>query len=475
MKQHLTITQARTLLDTKEVTALQLAEQYLEKIEKENPNLNAYLGVYESVRELAKEADKKISSDSATTLTGIPLAVKDVILVNGEHASGSSKILENYVATYDATAIAKLRAEGAVFLGRTNCDEFAMGASNENSAYGPVKNPHDITRVPGGSGGGSAAAVAADLCVAALGSDTGGSIRQPASHTGIVGLKPTYGRVSRYGLMALASSLDQIGPTTKTVTDAKIIFDCLAGIDPHDSTTRMGTISEGRKVIGVPYDLIGNHLDARVRAVFDKNIEILKNLGYEIKDISLPHVEYGIAAYYIILPAEASANLARYDGVRYGLHKDGTSGIEDYLATRGAGFGKEVRRRIILGTYVLSAGYYDSYYGQALKARDLISRDFESAFKDVSAICMPTTSGPAFKIGEKSSDPIKMYLEDLFTIPANLAGIPAINIPSGTIEEGGVELPLGIQLIAPAFGEERLFEIAQELETALNFSLKPSS
>ncbi len=465
---NLSIQKARKLLDNKEISAGELALEYLARIEKENPALNAYLSVYDGVKNFAKIADEKIARGEQSALTGIPLAVKDVILVEGERASASSKILENYVATYDATAVAKLRAEGAVFLGRTNCDEFAMGASNENSAYGSVKNPHDLSRVPGGSGGGSAAAGAADLCIAALGSDTGGSVRQPASYSGIVGLKPTYGALSRHGLMALASSLDQIGPTTKTVADAEILFNAIKGSDSHDSTSRMNKSQitnpkSQTKIIGVPYHLL-NKLDPRSRKVFDGVVKKLDSLGHRVREINLPHAEYGVACYYIILPAEASANLARYDGVRYGLHVDGADVIGDYFATRGAGFGKEVRRRIILGTYVLSAGYYDAYYGQALRVRDLISGDFASAFADVDLILTPTTAGPAFKIGQKTNDPVAMYLEDLFTIPANLAGIPAISIPAGFVEEEGRQLPIGVQFMAPTFGEDRLFAVGKELD-----------
>lgn len=462
--QNLTIKKARELLDQKEISAVELAEKYLTKIEKENTALNAYISTYNSAKAMAHAADQQIKEGKQTALTGIPFGIKDNILVEGEYASACAGILQGYVATYDAEVIRRLRKDGAVLLGRTNMDDAAMGSSTETSFYGPTRNPLDLSRVPGGSGGGSAAAVAADLCIAALGSDTGGSIRQPASHTGIVGFKPTYGRVSRRGLISLASSLDQIGPAAKTVEDAEIIFNAIAGIDPLDSTTRDGSVGTAKKVIGVPYDLFGSHLDADVSDVFDASVARLKNLGYEIRDIKLPHLEYGLASYYIILPAEASANLARYDGVRYGLHVDGAGGIGDYFATRGAGFGKEVRRRIILGTYVLSAGYYDAYYTQAIKVRDLIARDFEEAFKEVSAICLPTTAAPAFKLGEKSSDPIKMYLEDLFTIPANLAGVPAISIPAGTVEREGKHLPLGMQLIAPEFGDERLFNIGKQFE-----------
>ena len=471
MKNGHTIKEARELLDTGKILAIELTEQYLKKIEEKNPELNAYLTTFENAKKQARAADERIKNGSAGALTGIPLGIKDVIMVKGETTSASSKILENYKATYDATAISRLREAGAVFLGHTNCDEFAMGASNENSAFGPVKNPHDLSRVSGGSSGGSAAVVAADLAIATLGSDTGGSVRQPASFCGIVGLKPTYGAISRSGLIALASSFDQIGPMTKTVEDAETIFHAIAGRDPLDSTSQFDSnkfseeFTSKNLPIGVP-DIDFEGVDEVVKKNFEESVARVQNLGYPIKKIKLPHIKYGISCYYIILPAEASANLARFDGVRYGLHKDGAMLMDDYLESRGVGFGKEVRRRIILGTYVLSAGYYDAYYSQALKVRELIRQDFTNAFTDVRAIMLPTTAGPAFKLGEKSKDPLAMYLEDLFTIPANLAGIPAISIPSGFVNVADKNLPLGIQFMASHFREDILFHISKDFERA---------
>ncbi len=457
---NLTITKARQELDAKKYSAVELAQAYLDKIKEKNPELNAYLEIYNDVLEQAKKADEIMAAGKTKILTGIPLAIKDNILIKGKKASGASKILENYVASYNATVIEKLKAEGAVFLGRTNMDEFAMGGSGENSAYGPTKNPHDPSRVPGGSSAGSAAVVGADLCVAALGSDTGGSIRQPASFCGIVGLKPTYGTVSRSGLMAMASSLDQIGPMTKTVEDAEILYQIIAGQDPMDSTSVSPTSNKPKEkmIIGVPFAAIEKGLDEEVKKNFEASLEKLKKLGHEIKDVSLPNIGYALACYYVLMPAEASTNLARFDGVRYGLHVDGENLLADYKNTRGEGFGKEVRRRIMLGAYVLSAGYYDAYYGQAIKVRQVISDEFAAAFGVVDAIALPTAPTPAFKIGEKTSDPLTMYLEDIFTVPANIAGIPAISVPSGKTAGG---LPLGLQLMAPHFGEQTIFQLAK--------------
>lgn len=460
---NLTITKARQELDAKKYSAVELAQAYLERIKEKNPELNAYLEIYDDVLDQAKKADEIITAGQAKILTGIPLAIKDNILIKGKKVSSASKILENYVATYDATVIQKLKDQGAVFLGRTNMDEFAMGGSGENSAYGPTKNPHDLTRVTGGSSAGSAAVVGADLCVAALGSDTGGSIRQPASFCGIVGLKPTYGTVSRNGLMAMASSLDQIGPMTKTVEDAEIIYNIIAGRDPMDATSvdPKPTKSKDKMVIGVPFAAIEKGLDEEVKKNFAESLEKLKQLGHEVKDVSLPNIGYALACYYVLMPAEASTNLARFDGVRYGLHVDGENLLADYKKTRGEGFGKEVRRRIMLGAYVLSAGYYDAYYGQAIKVRQVISDEFAAAFGSVDVIALPTAPRPAFKLGEKTSDPLTMYLEDIFTVPANIAGIPAISVSSGKTQSG---LPLGLQLMAPHFGESTIFALAKNFK-----------
>lgn len=482
----LTIKKAHKHLTQGDFSAVELAEAYLKEIGEKNKELNAYLEVYDDVLSQAAEADKKIKAGGATALTGIPIAIKDNILIKGRKVSAASKILENYVASYDATVIKKLKEAGAVFLGRTNMDEFAMGGSTENSAFGCTKNPHDPSRVSGGSSGGSAAAVASNLALAALGSDTGGSIRQPASFCGLVGLKPTYGAVSRYGLMAMASSLDQIGPIAKTVEDAEIIFDCIKGRDPHDSTSldlktyqpanpdsadgiedprfrkRNRDLPTSKLTIGVPRAFTENKsIDKSIVENFNASLETLKKLGHQVVDVSLPAVSYSLATYYIIMPAEASANLARFDGVKYGLHKSGATLLEDYQLTRGEGFGREVRRRILLGTYVLSSGYYDAYYNKAIAVRGVITEDFDKAFKNVDIIATPTTPTPAFKIGEKSSDPMSMYLADIFTVSANIASIPAISVPSGFVEVSGKRLPLGLQLMAPVGGEMSLFELSK--------------
>ncbi|MBI4087911.1 Asp-tRNA(Asn)/Glu-tRNA(Gln) amidotransferase subunit GatA [Candidatus Kaiserbacteria bacterium] len=465
----LTIAEARRALDTKECSALQLTEEYLKAIREKNEELHAYLEVWEeSAREEAKAADAIIAKGASKALTGIPLAIKDNILIEGRIASSASKILENYRASYDATVITKLKEHGAVFLGRTNMDEFAMGSSTENSAYGPAKNPLDTSRVPGGSSGGSAAAVAGGLALAALGSDTGGSIRQPASLTGIVGLKPTYGSVSRSGLMALGSSLDQIGPLTRTVADASILFDAIRGFDSNDSTSLPDNFfaekAAARRVIGVPRSLLKSGIDEDVRAEFEKTLARLQKEGYEFRDIELPYTPYSLAVYYIIMPAEASTNLARYDGIRYGLSVPGADIGSVYAKTRGTGFGQETRRRILVGTFVLSSGYADAYYRKARAVRELIRDDFARALETVDAIALPTSPVPAFKIGEKSSDPLAMYAADIFTVPVNLTGAPAISVPSGSVAREGKKLPVGFQLIAGHGEEEKLFTIGSDVE-----------
>lgn len=463
--ENLDIKKAHQSLLAGEFTALDLTNAYLEKIEQSNPELNAYLEIFADAREQAKKVDEKIKAgEKIGLLAGIPMAIKDNILIKGKIASAASKILQNYVATYDATVIEKLKAEDVVFLGRTNMDEFAMGGSTENSAFGPTRNPHDTTRVPGGSSGGSAAAVGGDLALCSLGSDTGGSIRQPASFCGAVGLKPTYGLVSRYGVMAMASSLDQIGPITKTVDDCEILFKAIQGKDSLDSTSLIepaGLEKTLKKKIGVPYSLLESGVDEQVLKNFKEVVEKLKNSGYEIVDVDLSLLKYSLAVYYVLMPAEASTNLARFDGVRYGDYKDGANMIEDYLKTRGQGFGQEVRRRIMLGTYVLSAGYYDAYYNRAVEVRQLIEDAFLRVFKEVDAVLTPTAPTPAFKIGEKIADPLQMYLEDIFTVPANLAGIPAISVPSGKTESG---LPIGIQISAAHFREDILFDLGRKIE-----------
>ncbi len=465
----LTIKDALVHLRNKDFSAKELAEAYLAKISEVNGEVNAYLEVYNDVIKQAEDADRKIANGENAPLLGIPLAIKDNILVKGKKATSASKILEGFVSPYDATVIKKLKDAGAVFLGRVNMDEFAMGGSTENSAFGVTKNPLDLTRVAGGSSGGSIAAVAMDGALASLGSDTGGSVREPASFCGVVGLKPTYGGVSRHGLMALGSSLDVIGPVTKTATDSEILWSVMKGIDPMDSTTiDENTYSNPKKtgdkfVIGVPYHILNNDgMSKEAREVFDNSIQKLKDLGYEIKEIKLPNIEYSLAVYYIIMPAEASSNLARFDGVRFGLHVDGSNLLDDYVKTRGTGFGKEVRRRILIGTYVLSAGYHDAYYNKALKLRAKISKDFTEAFKDVDAIVTPTTTGTAFKIGEKANNPLSLYLEDIFTVPANIVGIPAISIPSGSISVEDKKLPLGLQIMSKHGAEDVLFEISKK-------------
>jgi aspartyl-tRNA(Asn)/glutamyl-tRNA(Gln) amidotransferase subunit A len=465
--QSLTIKKAHDCFLKKEFTAVDLATAYLEEIKKRNAELTIYLEVYSDVIDQAKEADKMIAAGRASLLTGIPIALKDNILVKGKIASASSKILEKYKATYDATVISKLKEEGVVFLGRTNMDEFAMGGSTENSAYGTTKNPWDTSRVPGGSSGGAAAAVAANLSLVSLGSDTGGSIRQPASFCGIVGLKPTYGAVSRYGLMAMASSLDQIGPLAKTMEDAEILFNAIKGKDRMDSTSVDIKYDQDlpKKIkIGIPYEFIKQGLDQDVEKNFTESVEKLKKAGHEIVDIKLPTIKYALPVYYILMPAEVSSNLARFDGVKYGLHVDGKDLLEDYLLTRHEGFGKEVRRRIILGTHVLSSGYYDAYYYKAQTVRKQIREDFEKAFESVDVILTPTSPTPAFEIGEKSADPLSMYLADIFTVSANISTMPAISVPSGFAEREGKQLPLGIQFTAAYGREDVLFTIGKIFE-----------
>ncbi|RJR14052.1 Asp-tRNA(Asn)/Glu-tRNA(Gln) amidotransferase subunit GatA [Candidatus Parcubacteria bacterium] len=463
----LTIEEARRALDAKEYSSLELTNAYLDAIKKKDGEIHAYLEIWEdSARAEAKIADEAIAKGEVQALTGIPLAIKDNILIEGRIASSSSKILEKYRATYDATVIQKLRAQKAVFLGRTNMDEFAMGSSTETSAYGVTRNPRDTTRVPGGSSGGSAAAVAGDLAVAALGSDTGGSIRQPASLTGIVGMKPTYGMVSRFGLMALASSLDQIGPLTKSVTDAHILFDALRGYDSNDSTSLPDTKKEAQKpkTIGIPRAFLKEGSDPDVLACFEATVADLKAKGYAIKDVELPSLPYSLAVYYIIQPAEASTNLARYDGIRYGLSVPADTLQEVYAKTRGEGFGREVRRRILIGTFVLSSGYADAYYRKAKAVRELIRSDFRNAFEEVDVIVMPTTPSPAFTFGSKS-DPLAMYAEDIFATPANLAELPAMSVPCGSVVRDGVSLPVGFQIIAPYGRDESVFSIGEDVES----------
>ena len=479
----LTIRKAHNAMTSGEYTAIDLAKAYLEEIKNKDKDIHAYLEVYSDVIDQATKADEMIKSGTATLLTGIPISIKDNILIKGRVASSASKMLENYVATYDATVIEKLKKEGVVFIGRTNMDEFAMGGSTENSAYGPTKNPYDLERVSGGSSGGAAASVSSDEALVALGSDTGGSIRQPASFCGIVGLKPTYGAVSRYGVMAMGSSLDQIGTFGKTVDDAEILFNAIKSNDKMDSTSleddssqiknqfepsEIGNafhVSGGVKKIkiGVPRDFMKmDGIDKDVLSNFEQSLEKLKSLGHEIVDIELPNLKYSLAVYYVIVPAEVSSNMARFDGMRYGKRVSGENGIDDYFLSKQAGLGKEVKRRIILGTYVLSSGYYDAYYNKANIVRDIIKDDYRKAFEKVDIIVTPTAPNVAFKIGEKIDNPLQMYLEDIFTVPINLAGIPAISIPSGFKDINGKKMPIGIQFIANNMKEDLLFYIGKE-------------
>ena len=474
----LTIREAAKQLAAKKISSEELVRGYLEAAKEKNEGLNALLEISDSALEAARHVDaQRTKGTKLGPLAGIPLAVKDNMLVQGWKATAGSQILESYHAVYNATVVGRLRDAGAIFLGRANMDEFAMGSSTESSHFGPTKNPWDVKRVPGGSSGGSAAAVAAGLVPYALGSDTGGSIRQPASLCGVVGLKPTYGRVSRYGLIAMASSLDQIGPITRTVEDAALVMQAIEGVDPRDATTvpfeKTVVPKEAEKSmkglrLGIPKEYFLEGMDKKIRASVMEAIEVLKQAGASIKEISLPHTEYALAAYYINMPAEASSNLGRFDGMRYGLSATGSSLTDTYERTRGEGFGKEVQRRIMLGSYVLSAGYYDAYYRQALKVRTLISRDFEEAFKDVDAIVTPTSPSVAWKLGEKFNDPLTMYLSDIYTISMNLAGVPALSLPCGFVQN----LPVGLQLIGRSFDEATLYRIGMYYQSVTDWHTK---
>ncbi|QQG45690.1 MAG: Asp-tRNA(Asn)/Glu-tRNA(Gln) amidotransferase subunit GatA [Candidatus Sungiibacteriota bacterium] len=469
----LTIQEAALGLRQKKFSSTELVADCLTAIKSKDKELHAYLEVFGDALDEAKKADEMLQNHHALPpLLGIPIAVKDNILVEGEICTAGSKILENYVASYDATVIKKLKAQGAIIIGKTNLDEFAMGSSTENSAFGPTKNPHDTRRVPGGSSGGSAAAVAADMCIAALGSDTGGSIRQPASFCGIVGLKPTYGRVSRHGLMAMASSLDQIGPLTKTVEDAKTLFEAICGSDDFDATSFKNP-PENKPVntelknlrVGVPKEYFSRGLDRGVEEVVRQALKRVEGAGAHIEELSLQHSEYALATYYIIVPSEVSANLARYDGIRYGHQNtkaDSLFGV--YAQTRAEGLGHEVKRRIMLGTHALSAGYYDAYYLKAQKVRGLIRQDFENALKKVDVIIGPTTPTTAFKFDEKTSDPLQMYLADIYTVAVNLSGLPALSMPAGKSNN----LPVGLQLIGQWFDETNILSIASEIEKKIH-------
>lgn len=471
----LSISKIREDLLSGKTTASALAESYLARIEELNPQLNAYLSLTRdrALSQAAKIDAKVAAGDPLPPLAGIPTGIKDALVMQGAPATAGSKILEGYLPPYDCTAVARLEEAGAVFLGKLNCDEFAMGSSNENSAYGPVKNPVAPDRVPGGSSGGSAAAVAANLAVATLGSDTGGSIRQPASFCGVVGVLPTYGRVSRYGLIAFASSLDRIGPFASNVEDAAAFLKVIAGHDPKDSTSSTLPVAdyvaatrqsvEGLR-IGVPAEYFAEGLDPEVRASVEAGIAQLKAAGCVIKPISLKHTSYAIPTYYVLATAEASSNLARFDGVRYGYRSPEANTLSNmYRKSRDEGFGAEVKRRILLGTYALSAGYYDAYYLKAQKVRRLLAQDYLEAFNEVDAIVTPVAPTPAFKLGEKTDDPLAMYLADIYTVTASLAGICGISVPCGKSAEG---LPIGMQILAKHFDEETMFRVAKAVEQA---------
>ncbi len=469
-----TLAEARQALESGACSSAELVEALLAAIRERDAALNAYVWLdEEDARRHAREADARRRAGETGRLLGLPLAVKDILNVQGQPCGCASRILQGYTAPYEATCIARLRAEGALFVGRTNMDEFAMGSSTENSAHGPTRNPRDPERVPGGSSGGSAAAVAGGEALAALGTDTGGSIRQPAAFCGCVGLKPSYGRVSRYGLVAFASSLDQPGPITRSVADAALLLGCMAGADPMDSSSVAAPVPDyaaalsGRldgMVLGLPREYFVEGLDPEVEAAVRGAVARCEALGAEIREVSLPHTGYAIAAYYVIATAEASANLARYDGVRYGRAAEGAADPLDlYTRTRAQGFGAEVKRRILLGTYVLSSGYYDAYYLTAQKVRTLIRRDFEQALAACDALLAPVAPTPAYRLGERTDDPLQMYLGDIFTVTANLAGICALSVPAGETAAG---LPVGVQVLGPAFGEERILRVGHALEQA---------
>ena len=477
----LTATELERMLRAGETSSVEILASCRSRIDAVDDRVKAFLARTDDLAvEQAAAADARIAAGDAPAVAGIPLALKDVLSTAGVATTCGSRILETYVPPYDCTAWDRLRADGSVLLGKTNCDEFAMGSSNENSAFGPVHNPWDLSTVPGGSSGGSAAAVAAGEAVWALGTDTGGSVRQPASLSGVVGLKPTYGLVSRYGLIAFASSLDTVGTFTRSVRDAASLLSCIAGKDPLDATsldTPRRDYTEGLEEgiaglrFGVVREAFGEGVEPGVRDSVRAAVDRLDGLGASVGEVSLPHTDYGLSAYYLIAPSEASSNLARYDGVRYGLRVDGSDSVEMMTKTRGAGFGAEVKRRIMLGTYALSAGYYEAYYGQAQKVRTLIIRDYDAAFAGFDVLVSPTSPTTAFPIGAKVDDPLAMYLNDVFTIPANLSGTPAISIPSGLDEKG---LPVGLQLTAPVLEESRLLRAANALEQAIGFDERPA-
>ena len=472
----LSIHDLHNILIRREVSAVDVTRAYLERIDEVDPKIRAYLTITaDKALNQAEEADRRLKkTDDVTPLTGIPVGIKDVICTRGIRTTCGSKILENFVPPYNATVIEKLEAHGAVMLGKLNMDEFAMGSSTENSAYYPTHNPWDLERIPGGSSGGSAASVAARACAGSLGSDTGGSIRQPASYCGVVGLKPTYGTVSRFGLVAFASSLDQIGPISRDVTDCALLLNVISGYDTRDSTSvprdvpdYTGSLTPGLKnyTLGIPKEYFIPGLDPEVEKSFKHAVSVLESQGAEVVEVSLPHTEYAVATYYIIAPAEASSNLSRYDGVKYGLRAPDYKNLMDmYKNTRALGFGPEVKRRIMIGTYSLSSGYYDAYYKKASQVRTLITQDFKKAFEQCDVIAAPVAPTTAFRLGEKANDPLQMYLLDIFTIPVNLAGIPGISVPCSLNSNG---LPIGLQLMAGHFEETKLLTVAHNLELAV--------
>jgi aspartyl-tRNA(Asn)/glutamyl-tRNA(Gln) amidotransferase subunit A len=481
----LTIAEARAALDRKELSATELAEAHLDAIDRANEALNAFVLVTpERALDAAKESDARIAKGEARSLEGIPLGIKDLFATKGVRTTACSHILDGFIPTYESTVTANLWSAGAVMLGKLNNDEFAMGSSNETSYYGPVVNPwqrqgSNAKLVPGGSSGGSSAAVAARLCMGATATDTGGSIRQPAAVTGTVGIKPTYGRCSRWGIVAFASSLDQAGPVARSVEDAAILLKAMASHDPKDTTSvdvpvpdYTAAVNQGVKglTIGIPKEYRVEGMAAEIDALWQQGVKWLEQAGAKIKPVRLLHTKYALPSYYIVAPAEASSNLARYDGVRYGLREPGNDVLSLYENTRAEGFGQEVKRRILIGTYVLSAGYYDAYYLKAQKVRTLIKRDFDQAFQEVDVILTPTTPSPAFALGEKSGDPVEMYLNDIFTVTVNMAGLPGLSVPAGLSSEG---TPLGLQLIGKPFDEDTLFRTARVIEEAAGPLAKP--
>lgn len=467
------ISDAKQLLDKKEITAKDLLDSIYKRVESVEDKVKAFVTLSkEHAYDMAKDAQGKIDAGKSLLMSGIPIAIKDNMCTKGIRTTCSSKMLEHFIPPYESTATLRLKENGYVLIGKTNLDEFAMGSSTENSGFFTTKNPWDLERIPGGSSGGSAAAVAADECIAALGSDTGGSIRQPASLCGVVGLKPTYGRVSRYGLVAFASSLDQIGPITKNVRDSALLMNIISGKDPHDSTSAPVAVPDFTKIlgheikglkIGIPKEYFIEGIDKEVEASVRDAIKKLESLGAIPIEISLPHTGYAVATYYVLATSEASSNLARYDGIKYGFRVEGKDLLDMYMKTRAQGFGPEVKRRIILGTYTLSSGYYDAYYKKAQQVRTLIKGDFESAFKTVDLIVTPTSPTAAFKAGEKTADPLQMYLSDIFTISVNLAGVPGISLPCGFTSNN---LPIGLQIIGKYFDEETIFKAAYAYEQA---------